>query len=298
LIYLHLGAHKTATTYLQDLMGQNQGRIAQSGRAYWLRKQIRGDIEYGFRILAKREMEDGLIAKLAERMTGRSEAMEGLRQKLSVPMDAMISEENILGHPYQSLDGRLYPNAKTRLRHFREATGIRDCEIFLCVREYSTFLSSLFVEALRHGYFASISDFKTRCGKTAGQWLSLVQDIHSVFPGSKIVVWQYEDFVRMEPLIVKRLTGLELGDLDPLATGNVKQGASAMAVEQQCAQASTLSSPERVLRMAANEERFPPARFPQKFNPWSEAEATAMRSCYVDDVTAIDLLEYVEHLTP
>ena len=33
MIYLHLGAHKTATTYIQDLLELNRGPIWGGGRA-------------------------------------------------------------------------------------------------------------------------------------------------------------------------------------------------------------------------------------------------------------------------
>jgi tetratricopeptide (TPR) repeat protein len=49
MIYLHLGAHKTATTYLQELFERNQDLIFDAGRAYWQLGLLRLVIDAEFR---------------------------------------------------------------------------------------------------------------------------------------------------------------------------------------------------------------------------------------------------------
>ena len=61
MIRLHLGVHKTATTYLQELFALNRGRIAMAGRAYWPLIHLRPAIDYS---IWSRTAREGLLGPL------------------------------------------------------------------------------------------------------------------------------------------------------------------------------------------------------------------------------------------
>ena len=112
MIYLHLGAHKTATTYLQAILELNQGRIAAGGRAYWRIDQLRPLIEGGIKDYFPAKGPLGRLRRMTSFKTGPYRALSSL---LSVDRPCIVSDENMLGHAYETLKGRFYPNARRRL---------------------------------------------------------------------------------------------------------------------------------------------------------------------------------------
>jgi hypothetical protein len=294
-IYLHLGAHKTATTYLQSLFAQNQGKIAIGGRAYWRLDQVRPLVANGLAEARTRTQERfGFVRQL---LCNRAPPFQSLGEMLAIPMDTLLSEENILGHASQALHGKFYVGARENLALIKPALGDREIEIWLCLRSYATFLCSLYAEALRHGYAKPIAHFVERTRSPDGQWPTLVETIHECFPDAKIVVWAYEDFSRLEPQIVGRLSGVPFSELAPLPTDNVRPSPSAQAVELQSERADSLrTSLERTLSMAMLEEEYPVNRFPRKFNPWNDDDIARMQSAYARDLKRVGSSDYVEFL--
>ena len=296
MIYLHLGVHKTATTYLQDLFALNQGRIASAGRAYWRLDQIRGDIDLGMReALAPRRGPRALAKRLLE--TPRP-PLHRLRDKLDVAMDCILSEENLLGFPHEALRGQFYVNARERLGLLAAALGDRPAEVWLCIRAYPGFLGSLYAEALRHGYHATIAEFTARNQAPGGQWRRLVETIHRSLPEARIVVWRFEDFRTLEPVVVERLSGVALAGLRPLAHADVRPSPSAKAVVEQSERAGDLGRAERTLSMAMLEDKFPLSEYPGKFDPWDNQTLARMNRDYTSDIASLRSLPFVEFLHP
>lgn len=295
MIYLHLGVHKTATTYLQDLFELNQGRIADAGRAYWTREHFRPLIQWGFRA---REM-SGRHPLVRRFMQPRVERIfvRQIRELLAAPMPSIISEENIIGNVADALDGRSYVHARERL-DFMARTIAGEVEVWLCMRDYATFLASQYAEALRHGYDVPIARFVETNRVAEGRWPDLVDEVHRAFPHARIVVWRYEDFRVLEPVIVERLTGLGRGAMLELPKGDVRQSPSRLAVEMQSELAATMPPAERRLSMAMLEDRFPLRDHPGKFDPWDDRTRIEMQAAYDRDIERIAGLPYVEMLSP
>jgi hypothetical protein len=169
----------------------------------------------------------------------------------------------------------------------REALGGREVEIFLCVRSYPEFFSSLYAEAMRHGHRQPIEQFLSLNDSPAGSWVKLVGTIQKWFPQSRIVVWSYESFARLQAEIVKRISGVPLDALRPLAEANVRPSASVQAIRMQIERVGKLTHYQRVLSMAVLERKFPITDRSEKFSPWSKDAEDAMHAAYQEDLHAL-----------
>lgn len=292
MIRLHLGAHKTATTYLQELFALNRGRIAAAGRAYWLLAHIRSTIAFSIWSDAAR---DGLLGPL------RGHALRGapfnhLRTLLEASNDHVISDENILGPPVDALKGRFYPGAGRRLERLAGMFGDRQVEVFLCLRSYPQFLASLFAESLRHGAYMPAADLVAANGDPGGQWPALIDTVHRALPEARIVVWRYEQFPALKPLVVERLAGVPLAGMQALPSEQVRPSPSARAVAVQLERAGAMPKPRRALSMAMAETEFPPTGAADTFDPWPAEQAARMTAAYERDTALIAALPFVEML--
>lgn len=294
MIYLHLGVHKTATTYIQDLFELNQGRIASAGRAYWTRGQFRPLFQWGLRagdISGRRRAVKWLLKPRVERAF-----VKEIQALLGVSMPSIISEENVIGRVADSLEGKSYIHARTRLNFLSKIIGGREVEIWLCLRDYAGFLSSQYAEALRQGYDVQIAQFVAANRVADGRWRDLVSDIHQVFPQARIVVWRYEDFAQHKSEIVERLAGLPLDAMRPLVATEVRPSPSRQAVEVQSECAASMKLIERRMSMIMLEDKFSLRDYPEKFDPWDDETRAAMNAAYARDVTEVAARDYVELL--
>lgn len=294
MIRLHLGAHKTATTYLQELFTLNRGAIAEAGRAYWPLAQLRPLMNFAI-------WTQGAGHSLSGRL--RLKALQGAPYQnfgaiLAAHDSPIVSDENILGSPRGSLRGQLYPRADARLGGLARIFGERPVEVWLCLRSYPQFLASLYAEALRDGAFMPVAELLAANGQPEGQWPSLVEAVHRALPRSRIVVWRYEDFQSLQPVIVERLSGVPLATMKPLSVDRVRPGPSAAAIVAHLERAETMTRPQRVLSMVEAEHAFPSGDNADRFDPWPEEQAARMAAAYDRDVALVGAKPFVELLRP
>lgn len=291
MIYLHLGAHKTATTYLQDLLDLNRGKIWKAGVAYWPRQQIR-------KILRMAEGKSNWPSvRLLRGLVNRKKIEDPFSLILQTGASAILSDENILGNPNDSLTGKgYYPYADRSLGYLAKALDRNRVEIYLSVREYSAHLASLYVEALRWGSGITLDQFVATNHRVTGSWESLLKRVHDHFPNAKIVVWRYEDFKAVEGRVIERITGLKCVQLQPLSRTDGKISCSARAVEMQNANAMEQDLNHRVFSMAMYEADYPVSDENLKFQPWDKDISTQMQDQYERDLENVRKLEFVEML--
>jgi hypothetical protein len=291
MIYMHVGVHKTATTYLQSLLAANQGKMAAAGRAYWILWQIRGVLQD---LQADRYWTEAGVQHLR---THASSPLFRLRGFTEAASDCLISDENIVGLSTQATGGQFYPEAAKRLRRIRAVLPDKDIEVWLCVRAYDQFLSSVYCETLRGGHFTPWQDFaKLYDPLPPERWPALVDAIHASLPRSRVVIWAYEDFRSLLPQIASRLSGIPYDQLHQLSNDE-RASPSGEAIRRHCEKAASMTSNQRTLSVAMYEELYPLKSFPEKFNPWRREVTDTMRSTYREDLELIKARPYVEFLT-
>lgn len=294
MIRIHLGVHKTATTYLQNLFELNRARIAAAGSAYWPVMHIRPALAYS---LWSEAMGDGPLGPLRRRAL-RGAPFNHLNLFLEAGDSQVLSDENIPGSAAESLHGRIYPQAADRMGRLAAILGERPVEVWLCLRAYPQFLASLYAEALRHGAFMPLAEMVGRNREPAGQWPMLVEAIHRALPRARIVIWRYEQFAALETQVVERLSGVPLAQMQPLPGGNVRTSPSARAIAQHLEAAEPMARARRILSLVMAEAQLPASGSTDSFDPWPAEQSARMQAAYEADMAAIAALPFVEMLTP
>ena len=141
-LILHLGVHKTATTALQEFLGDNGGALQRAGVAYPRFQRQRSELT-------------PLIASAAP---NDQAALGRFVEKVRQPV-LLLSDENILGLAGDILGGVLYPYAENRVRRVCDQFADRRIRLFLTLRAPAPFLASIYCEFLRHNPWRPFADY-------------------------------------------------------------------------------------------------------------------------------------------
>lgn len=288
---IHLGAHKTATTHIQETLAALRPRLAAGGvdaipmegfRALWSKKVRR-----------RRWLEHRLIlagdpfARWAVRRF-----YEDLSDLRLGPPTLIISEENIIGHTKHALYWRSYPEIFRRLRLLRALTGSRtEVHLFFCVREMSAFLPSVYAEALR--FFSFECPFEELlAGKLADppRWTDLVDAIGRAWPEASLKVWCYEDYEQATPSILQLLIGAAPGPLPKIRRPPWTMTPSEAAVRQveRDEGLCRLGGVARARAVAEIYDAAPAGNGSPAFRPLTLDQVARCRQAYAEDCAELD----------
>ncbi len=285
-IRVHLGAHKTASTYVQEALDLNRDKSAAAGLAYWPRDSFRPLVATATKRL--RDLKRSRKSRFLDPFSPRhSDAIKGYRRLLDLDCDVTISEENLLGGSAECFRGQIYPSAPLILSDFAAALPDRPVEILIALRSYSSFVSSLYTEALKHGAYIKPERAKAMRSAMRGAWPRLLTIIREAFPEATILVWRYEDFADLEEDILARLSGLPAAQIAKPVQGDILPSPSAQAIHSYLEEARDLTPVARQVRMRALRGLYPRTATSPKFVLWSEEEAATLAQDYAHDIEAI-----------
>src|SRR3954451_9411374 len=161
LTHLHVGAHKTATTYIQSMLAANVSALHANGIGYLPLAEFRRLVTFK---LMKLDTGFFHLKDKVDRFFshGRSDRINGL----------LLSDENIIGVcPNFVETGKLYQQAPARLRQLRKLLGGNEIHMFFAIRAYDTFIPSAYGEALRNQRkFVPFEDFWDRVDLEQCRW--------------------------------------------------------------------------------------------------------------------------------
>lgn len=207
-IILHLGVHKTATTYLQHILQENDKRLELSGMKAHTPPKLR-ELKYGH--LLRSSLSDQ--AALGEFTALNESLIDGTPSRTIV-----ISEENILGAPRDFKKCKsLYSHADKLLCGLSKQVRGHNVKILICLRSLSTFLPSIYCEYLRHNQdYLPFSDFYSDLNLKKASWFKLVESIQKNFPGIEIVAWDFAILKKsggLTEILEELLPGVDPDDL-------------------------------------------------------------------------------------
>ena len=209
---LHLGAHKTATTYIQQVLRANRSSLAKRGIAYVPLNELRD--EFSGLVLRKPTQGESLLVRLNRKRKIKA----FLKRQVTVPSDSslppverlILSEENLIGTPSGIVsDGQLYREIGDRLSALREHVEHFDIEVFLGVRHQGYFSSSVFAEAVTQPTGLSHNDsfFREEWLRHSNSWVTIIDVIRDAFPEAPILVWDYDEFSALESRVLSKICG-------------------------------------------------------------------------------------------
>jgi hypothetical protein len=188
-VSVHVGAHKTATTYIQAVLELNADALAGAGVAYIPLPRMRTTVTHQ----VWWPNSPNLAAAEAE-IRARMSAASGQPRRL------LLSDENLIGTPPADLATHaFYPKARAHLARLVELLGIgSEPTLFLAVRTYDRFIPAMYAEVLRHREFLSFDEYVDRLDLDTVSWFSLVEELCAVVPAGRLTLWRYEDFAALE----------------------------------------------------------------------------------------------------
>lgn len=267
---LHIGAHKTATTYMQKKLAINIGQLAELGIHYdtleTLRKKFSG-------ILQDPDNADPAFVEDLKRLVRTQ--------------DVILSEENISGMPGDLVrNGVYYANTKKRLKQIMALLDPASPEIFFALREYSGFTVSMYCEYLRHRDFIAFPEYFELYRKSHFSWVNVVADIVAAAPGARIRLWDFGKFRKIEKDVLSAMLGRDASFLaEP--DGPVRESFSETAIRALEAMNGILT-PKELKNMVGPLARTVPRGDDHKaYNPIPDAVAAGMKEQYRNDLDAI-----------
>ncbi|MFS4437729.1 hypothetical protein ACMA5I_05905 [Paracoccaceae bacterium GXU_MW_L88] len=292
---LHIGAHKTATTHLQDTLAAMADALAAQGVAYLPRDAVRPILQkhlwrpnwrYQFGGAA---FERGIAEDLA--------ALSGLPVRI-------VSEENILGRCAQILDAQPYPRLEQRVpqivRGMAEGAPVR---LFLSIRCFAGLAPGAYAEGLhlRQCRPCYLTAFRERITEAPPRWTGIVDRLRAALPDTPITIWRQEDYGDHASHIIAALTGLPravFDDMPDLPPPQITQTPSAAAVVDMEGRyrrfqpkAAWRAETAAIVRAMPVSDRFP------KFDPLLDAEKAALQAAYAEDWAALAQMDGVTRIT-
>jgi hypothetical protein len=199
-VRLHIGAHKTATTHIQDVLEKNATLLKSNDVLYLPRSFMRSSG------LSAAVRDNYWEVQSQDRLTNIADLISSSN---SLPRRILISDEDMLGMSIDILRG-LYTNISLRMKPWEcKTTGCRTT-VFLSIRDYANLLPSAYAQAMRDG--ALVSSFETYLdfwNSVAPSWSSVVGELKTVFPAADIKVWTFEHYVTHARQITAMLADIE-----------------------------------------------------------------------------------------
>lgn len=213
-IHIHLGAHKTATTFIQNWLASHQSFLKDNAIAYVPLERLRRQFTQDFwKILNNRpSMDAAAIAQLRELLFAEAGACG---YDLSSTRLFVLSEENLLGS-LSSLHskGKFYPDLHRRMRLLAHLFDGYEVQSFLALRSYSEFYPSAYAEMLRHDQIQTFEAYLEGLDLAGNSWPKIVNGIEAEL--GPVRLWPYERFKDNSHRVLTALlqTSIDVGMID------------------------------------------------------------------------------------
>lgn len=282
---IHLGAHKTATTHVQEMLARMQPQLRARGIDFVPNDVVR---------------RTGLAKALATRRVAtrvpflRGRTVQGLMASHLDPHrqggeTMVLSEEKFLGGSQHVFATPIYPAADRIAPLLASLAGRADVALFLSIRSLDTQMPSAYVQELKfmpplEGGFDRL---KARVLAEPPSWFDLVRRIRRAAPHVPLRVWRQEDYRANTAEILNRLCGQDIGPLAEIEDPAWTRSPSLAAVQEAEALPQDMPQAERRARVLAI---FEEGREGPRFEPFTAAERATLQAAYARDLERIDAL--------
>lgn len=274
-ICIHLGAHKTATTYMQSTFEAIRNSAAGGYLGLLTPRGCRSMVGLTFHTFGRSDQEiDDIASRSCQCLQGWfcSELERGVTRIL-------ISEEQILGSSRLNISTEtLYPRLIDRLRCIPEVWQSHNLAFFLAVRNYADFFTSSYSTTVQRGLRLDFSARRrSNLSRLPRRWTHVVHDVLSCFPKATLHLWRYEDFSSLRDELLWAATGSN----DSFIWPKTRPMMSFTREEMEIALSSRPGEmmPREIRNLAAL--RFPKPH--HKFDPWDPMMRADLNKLYCED---------------
>ena len=279
---IHIGAHKTATTHLQQTLAAVRARLVAEGVDPIPLSALR---DCG---LARALVERRLATRLPLlRRTAVRTLVEGILEPLRLGPDTVVlSEEKLLGAPRRVFNDPAYPLVEQVVPQLAALGPRGTVTLYLSIRGFDTHLPSTYAQELRvlapaEGGFEAI---RQRVLARPPSWFELVRRIRRAAPGTPLRVWRQEDYRANRAAILATLVGRDIGPLPDIPDPVRTRSPSLEAIREAEALPRHLAAAERRVRVDAI---FAAAEEGARFRPFGAADCRRLQAAYAADLARI-----------
>ena len=277
---IHIGAHKTATTHLQEILAARRGALSEAGihhpdmRGNWL---LECTLERGKNWRKRLKVSRWLRARLAVAQMESETALPTL----------LVSHEQIIDDIRGLFADSYYPDAGRRLGDLMSALRGREVTLFLSLRSHAPLLPSAYCQCLRTGRWdiPPLDDLERWALSSRATWTDLVRRLRRACPRARLVAWKFEDYLEDPPRFLDLVTGARISQPWPsLSAPSSTRRLSWEAVTQLQAQDPAMPFLERLelgRRIGDHDEGRTP------FRPFSEATHRLLDERYERDIDSL-----------
>jgi hypothetical protein len=280
-INLHIGVHKTATTYIQNRLHANKGALHKAGIGYASLWEFRSFFTEKFMEFTP---ENFRLEDILGKFFGGHvpEIIHGL----------VISEENLIGYCGGLLNsGNPFSSARARLAHMSKLLEGHDVTMFCAVRAYDTFLSSAYCEGVRNlNEYVPFDEMRQKLHWARMQWPHLIQMFEENLKPQRTQIWRFEDFRHINDKVLDALT-FETGmTLVPPGGGRNAEypSYSGLTIETLDMLAKNMGVEIANALIQSIDATFPKGDVHKGFNPWGTNERKLMDRLYEQDCAIMD----------
>ncbi len=284
-INLHVGVHKTATTYIQNRLHANKAALHEAGIGYMSLWEFRSFFTEKFMEFTPENFrfED----HLGRFFGGRAPEL---------PEKLIISEENLIGYcGGLLLSGNPFASARGRLAHLRNLLRGHEVTMFCAVRCYDTFLSSAYCEGIRNlNTYVPFDEMREKLHWARMQWPHLIDSFEDNLQPQRSMLWRFEDFRGHTDRILDVLTfesGIALAQ--PSGKNAEYPSYSRRTIETLDVIAKHLGVGTANALIPSIAAAFPKSEAYEPFNPWGSNEQKLMQRLYEQDCAVIDASKWL-----
>ncbi len=280
-LHVHVGVHKTATTYLQGLIAKNGQRLNAAGVGAMPLSPFRAFFTRNFMKFpaGQYRIDDHLDRFFPQ---GVPPSIRGL----------ILSDENLVGMCNGFIaNGQPYQGSGRRLAHLKALLEGHRVTMYMSIRSYDHFAASAYCEAMRHTeHFVTFDAFRARLDIDSLRWPAMIERFAAALKPAEIKLWRLEDFRDHGEAVFRDLAfGIDAGKQD----GDARAERPSFS-EPAVTALETLSmrlGPKVAADMVDEITRRLPkgsgkGEYPA-FDPWSDEEHARMAALYDEDCAAI-----------
>lgn len=268
LIALHLGAHKTATTYIQNALELSREKLDEFAVAY----------------IPLIELRSTLTERLGIGRSGLKAAAGQLLSHHRSHRRLIISDENIIGGLKPSFAWGFYPRRRMRLLKLLRKLGQHDLRIYFATRSYDEFISAMYCEYIRHHPFVDTYSYLRGTNYETFSWLDVIETFVSLIGAENVTIWRHEDFPAVERQVFAALIGGQ-PDMVDKPSGRIRESLSKKAVQSLASLPPTSDADELRARARSAAAAHPKGAGNPPFSAFDHATAEALRARYEHEIS-------------
>lgn len=180
--FVHIGAHKTASSFLQANLTLHKDRLMKEHRLGLVPRAVLMPSAFGkelYEVSQNRHPESEVTEA----------AKESLRSLLPAECDILMTSEDLICH--LDIDD-FYQNAETAIRYLRNALSGFDVHVIFYIRIQVDYLESIYMQYVHLGRRGKFGQFMDRAAKVDFSWLRVVEAIERALPAERLHLRTYE----------------------------------------------------------------------------------------------------------